>query len=46
MTFTMSACRHVVDGGTDAKFLATPKKFVEEPASRLLQRLCGGVREA
>jgi pyruvate dehydrogenase E2 component (dihydrolipoamide acetyltransferase) len=36
MTVTMSADHRVVDGGTGAKFLATFKQFIEEPASMLL----------
>jgi pyruvate dehydrogenase E2 component (dihydrolipoamide acetyltransferase) len=36
MTVTMSADHRVVDGGTGAKFLATLKTFIEEPASMLL----------
>jgi pyruvate dehydrogenase E2 component (dihydrolipoamide acetyltransferase) len=36
MTVTMSADHRVVDGGTGAKFLATLKRFIEEPASMLL----------
>ena len=36
MTVTMSADHRGVDGGTGAKFLATLKQFIEEPASMLL----------
>src|SRR3954465_7539165 len=36
MTVTMSADHRGVDGGTGAKFLATLKQFIGEPASMLL----------
>lgn len=36
MTVTMSVDHRVVDGSTGAKFLATFKQFIEEPASMLL----------
>jgi len=36
MSVTMSCDHRVVDGGTGAKFLATLKQFIEEPASMLL----------